>query len=387
MNILFVSNYLNNHQIPLSEGLFAMLGSQFHFLQTEPMPQERIQLGWEIDPSRYPFLVEYHRKDPAFIRQLISQADVILHGDTRLPVFRYPMKRDALIFFYRERLFKKGQEPSFLQSLWLRHRYAAAGRQRAVLCASAYASGDFHKIGLRVPCFQWGYFPPFRKYDLEKLFSGKKREETGILWAGRMISWKHPEAAVELAEGLRAAAVPFHMELVGSGEMEQVLSARIRQSGLEDAVSMPGSLPQREVRRKMEQANILLVTSDFNEGWGAVINEGMNSGCTVVASHGAGAAPFLISSGKNGILYPSGDWESLLRNVVHIIRSPEAMEKMGRAAYHTIADQWNGEAAARRLLQLAEDLRENRGTCYESGLCSSAEILKNDWYENGRKSR
>lgn len=47
-----------------------------------------------------------------------------------------------------------------------------------------------------------------------------------------------------------------------------------------------------EVRSYMEKADIYLFTSDFNEGWGAVLNESMNSGCAVVASHAIGSVPF-----------------------------------------------------------------------------------------------
>jgi hypothetical protein len=37
-------------------------------------------------------------------------------------------------------------------------------------------------------------------------------------------------------------------------------------------------MPPEEVRVHMEQSNIYLFTSDFGEGWGAVLNEAMNSG-------------------------------------------------------------------------------------------------------------
>ena len=44
----------------------------------------------------------------------------------------------------------------------------------------------------------------------------------------------------------------------------------------------------------MEESEIYLVTSDRKEGWGAVVNEAMNSGCAVVADHMIGAAPWMI---------------------------------------------------------------------------------------------
>jgi glycosyltransferase involved in cell wall biosynthesis len=56
------------------------------------------------------------------------------------------------------------------------------------------------------------------------------------------------------------------------------------------------------VRDHMEAADIFLFTSDFNEGWGAVLNESMNSACAVVASHAIGSVPFLLKDGENGFI-------------------------------------------------------------------------------------
>ena len=61
----------------------------------------------------------------------------------------------------------------------------------------------------------------------------------------------------------------------------------------------------------MEKTGIFLFTSDRQEGWGAVLNEAMNSGCAVVASHLIGAVPFLKKKKKNGLVYSSGDRKTL----------------------------------------------------------------------------
>ena len=74
-----------------------------------------------------------------------------------------------------------------------------------------------------------------------------------------------------------------------------ILERRTAQMGLQNRIQILPPMPPEAVRRRMEQANLFLLTSDFQEGWGAVLNEAMNSGCAVVASHAAGAAPYLLS--------------------------------------------------------------------------------------------
>ena len=43
MKVTFVSNYINHHQIPISNVLFRELGKDYTFIQTEPMEEERIK--------------------------------------------------------------------------------------------------------------------------------------------------------------------------------------------------------------------------------------------------------------------------------------------------------------------------------------------------------
>ena len=61
--------------------------------------------------------------------------------------------------------------------------------------------------------------------------------------------------------------------------MEQQLRQMIHDKQLDDCVSMLGAMSPEKVRDYMEAADIFLFTSDFNEGWGAVLNEAMNSSC------------------------------------------------------------------------------------------------------------
>lgn len=89
-----------------------------------------------------------------------------------------------------------------------------------------------------------------------------------ILWAGRLIPWKHPEAAIYLADTLKEQGYQFRLSLIGSGVMESQLRAIIQEKGLEDRVALLGALSPEQVRCHMEQAEIYLFTSDFHEGWG-----------------------------------------------------------------------------------------------------------------------
>ena len=97
--------------------------------------------------------------------------------------------------------------------------------------------------------------------------------------------------------------------------MEVKLSKMIIDEGLSNNVKILGSMSPEKVREYMEQSEIFLFTSDREEGWGAVLNEAMNSACAVVASDAAGSTNFLVVDGENGFLYKSGDIDDLYYKV------------------------------------------------------------------------
>ena len=119
---------------------------------------------------------------------------------------------------------------------------------------------------------------------------------------------------------------------------------------------MPGFLAAEKVRAHMECADILVFTSDQGEGWGAVVNEAMNSGCAVVASNQAGSVPSLIRDGVNGRIYRFGDREALYRLVTELIEQPQLRQRLGRAAYETVTGLWNAETAAGELLRFCRSI-------------------------------
>ena len=220
------------------------------------------------------------------------------------------------------------------------------------------------------------------KGKLSAASDGLKRPCVSILWAGRLIGWKHPDASIRLAESLKEKGYSFKMTIIGTGEMEEQLHNMIGDKNLEDCVEMPGAMKASEVRSYMEKADIYLFTSDFNEGWGAVLNESMNSGCAVVASHAIGSVPFLIKNGENGLIYENGNQEDLEKKVQGLLEDVPLRRKIGENACKTIINTWNAENAVNRFMKLADTLsRKGKAEdLFFDGPCSKAGILKNDWF-------
>ncbi len=285
--------------------------------------------------------------------------------------------------FYSERIYKKGYEPyKFpIRALRFWRRY---GRYQSayMLCASAYTAADYAKTHTFLnKTFKWGYFPECKRYDDFDRIMAEKQPKS-IIWVARMIDGKHPEACIALAKRLKDENYAFELNMIGGGALEQPLRQAIQNNHLEDCVHLLGAMTPEEVRTHMEKAEIFLFTSDRNEGWGAVLNEAMNSGCAAVASHAIGSVPFLLSDRENGLVYRDGDMEDLYQKVKWLLAHPAEREQLGRNAYSTITEQWNAEKAADRLIRLCRALLsgEKKPELFTDGVCSKAEVLQDDWY-------
>ena len=138
-----------------------------------------------------------------------------------------------------------------------------------------------------------------------------------------------------------------------------------------------------EVRQYMEKADIYMFTSDFNEGWGAVLGESMVSGCAVVTSHGIGATPFLVQHDVNGLVYETANYGSFERNVLKLINSKELRTRLSKRAIETMLKIWNPKVGAERFYSLAENiLTHGVPIFYDQGPISKAEVLHNNWFKD-----
>lgn len=380
MKITFVSNYINHHQIPLSDTLYRELGENYHFIQTQPMEEERVQMGWKQDNEALPYLRLLYREEEE-CRALIADSDVVIFGWAEEYLITDRLKAGKPVIRCSERIYREGQWRA-ISPRGLKQKYHDHTRHRNkpvyLLCAGAYVPSDFQIIrAYKNKMFRWGYFTECKEYHIEQLLEKKNTASdcTEILWTGRLIPLKHAELLIPLAITLRDRGYWFHITIIGDGEEKEHLQDKIEQEKLADFVTMTGFLKPEEVRKYMERAHIFLATSDYREGWGAVVNEAMNSGCAVVASHAMGAVPFLIKHEENGLIFKSQDAQDLCEKVCTLIEAPVKREELGRKAYETIVKEWNGRTAGERLLRLCEGVLAGKAVGFEQGPCSPAPVI------------
>lgn len=378
MEIVFFSNFLNHHQLPFCLELIKAVGEDnFIFVASEQTNPVCLSLGYEEMNSKYPFVLRAYEDNDARIQaqKLAETADIAIIGGGSEKYKQIRMRHNLHTFCFIERLLKESTfnilNPRVFLEIFRRftkYRF----KNLYVMCASAYAADDLFLAGFpKSKCYKWGYFPDVNIFDIKENLLQKKEDSNriSISWVARMIDWKHPEKPVLLAKLLKEKGYNFEINMLGEGGLEANIRQLINETEVEDCVFLRGVKPYKEVRNYMKKSNIFIFTSDRNEGWGAVLNEAMNSGCAVVADKHIGSAPFLVHDGVNGFLY-DGSVDDLYNKVSKLIDDTLLREQYASAAYSTMINVWNAEKASQRFLSLASNLITGSNNKIDIGPCS-----------------
>ena len=373
ISLTITSNFINHYSLALALELKKHF-SDFHFVVKEKLPEDRKKLGFD-NLDDYDFIVKEY-EESSKVQELFDNSNVVITDYTYNKYISNRLKQNKITFVDSERLFK---EDNVIKTV-LRygfyfnnyHKYNNAN----LLCISAYAASDYNRIGLfKNRTYKWGYFSKAIEYDFDKLIKNKKKNS--IIWAGRLIDWKHPDKAIKVAKRLKDNGYNFELNIIGVGEQESLLKDMIKYQDLDDCVHMLGSMSPDKVREYMEQSQVYLFTSDRGEGWGVVLNEAMNSGCTCVASCSAGSTPFLVKDGFNGLIYKNDNTDELYEKTKQLLDDNKLMNSIAKNAYETIINEYNPENAAKKFYKFVETMM-NKGDyshLYSEDILSKANRL------------
>lgn len=380
------SDYLNHHQTAFAE---AMMNENidFMFVATTPFNEKRKEMGYrDMNQAEYVLRAYENKENESKAYHLAETSDIVIIGAASMKYAIQRLKKGGITYKATERYFKQGVDLLHFPRNYgrLLKNYIIQGQRYPlyILCSSAYTAYDVNLFSnYKGKCFKWGYFLEEPAEDYGCLRKQKEDETVRIIWAGRFLRWKHPELLVELANSLKENHYSFSMDIIGDGVMASKIKQKINEYHLKEYINLLGYIPPKKVQEHMKRANIFLLTSDFNEGWGVVLNEAMKNGCSVIASHACGSAPFLINNGINGFIYKNGDIEHLTQICKRLINDRELRDKTGKNAYDDMKQIWNSRIGAKRLLELTNAIKNGKDYClYENGPCSSAHILANNWF-------
>ena len=362
MRIVFLSNFLNHHQVHLADEFYKVFGQDYLFIETMPIPQWLLDSGYPHIKRPYLLKAYENGKAETLALKLTYEVEVVIIGSAPECFVTRRIQDNKLTFRYSERWFKA--KPWFLTGPrgWMyifKNHISYRNKQLYMLCASAFTAKDVNAVGAyRNKCFKWGYFTRIDELDINALENKTKEayDVVRMIWCARFIKLKHPELPVMLASRLKQSGYRFIIDMFGCGEELEKTKELAKCLGVEDCVNFRGNLPNDQILDEMRNHHIFLFTSDRNEGWGVVANEAMSCGCAVVGSDKIGSIPFLIEDSKNGLIFKSGNLNSLTNKVALLLDNPYMIESLSIEAYKSVSEIWSPQNAARSFLLLIEAL-------------------------------
>jgi glycosyltransferase involved in cell wall biosynthesis len=143
--------------------------------------------------------------------------------------------------------------------------------------------------------------------------------------------------------------------LVGQGELQERLRARIHALDLAGSVEITG--PVDDVWPYLADADVFALASS-SEAYGIAIAEAMAAGLPVVASD-VGGIPELVVPGVSGELFAPGDAPALAAHLTRLLTSPDLRRRMSTAA-RAAAEPLRLSNTLPRYVHVCEELVQQR---------------------------
>ena len=314
MIINFWQNVLSIHQLPFLEELCINQNIKVNLIVCDINNNERKKMGWDAEiasPVNLKYIgdiniLDYVNNSDAnvfsgfFAYKDLNKAFSLCRNKNK-NIFIYSEGKDDVGFRGSLRLFK-----DFL--LWKFN----SNPKIKFLAIGDKGRNSFLKVG--VPSDQiikFGYFTKesSRKFMVEKSFNGK------MIFVGRLLPSK---GIMELLESFKDYRLKdFTLDIYGNGALECEINSFINSNDLIDRVRRFDFVTNKIMREKLYEYDVLVLPNVGDEGWGAVINEALQSGLKVICSTKTGASCLIVSSGA-GVILTEVNNDSLVDAVLEV---------------------------------------------------------------------
>jgi glycosyltransferase involved in cell wall biosynthesis len=179
--------------------------------------------------------------------------------------------------------------------------------------------------------------------------------QTVFVFSAKLVERKDPMTLLRAYERMHErdrAVVLF----VGDGELREPLETYAREHAL-GGVRFAGFINQRDLPKYYALSDVFVLPSTY-EPRGAVINEAMACGLSVIVTDRCGSIGDIVLDGENAFVYPAGDAAALAEAMTRLVNEPALRERMAQRSSEII-DTWTfgrgveGVKAAARMIEEA----------------------------------
>ena len=157
----------------------------------------------------------------------------------------------------------------------------------------------------------------------------EKQTVSRVIWVGNVKANKRPQYLIEIAKKFPQ----LYFTMVGNGDMDGQICAMIADYGLKN-VTLTGRIPNEKVYEKMQESDLLLMTSEF-EGLPKVIQEAAQCGLPSIYMAENYKVDFL-TDGVNG--YEAYSLDQMVEKLTYLLENPAVYREMSQKAAQIIQE-------------------------------------------------
>jgi glycosyltransferase involved in cell wall biosynthesis len=172
-----------------------------------------------------------------------------------------------------------------------------------------------------------------------------------ILFCGKLVPKKQPLLLLEAYRKVRSST-SCALLFAGDGPLRGDIQKEVEKSAITD-VHITGFLNQTEIPNVYIAADVMVLTSAWDEVWGLALNEGMNFELPIIATDMVGGAFDLVKNGENGYIVPTGNVDILASKILEVFQSKDKLDSFGRRSAEII-DSYSYTEMVNNLIKTCE---------------------------------
>ena len=175
-----------------------------------------------------------------------------------------------------------------------------------------------------------------------------------LLFVGNLLIAKGVDILLEAFALISEKNPDIGLIFIGDGDQKSNLEIKTKELGLYQKVFFQGRVDYNLIPTFMYYSDVLVLPSR-EEGVGRVLLEAMSLELPIIASN-VGGIPLVIDDTKDGLLFESGDIESLKVKTLFLINNPDFSKKMTENAYEKFLKEYEYDISMKKFIGMYQTI-------------------------------
>ena len=143
-------------------------------------------------------------------------------------------------------------------------------------------------------------------------------------------------------------------------DYEASLHALVDRGGVRDYITFLAQVSKDEMPSLLQQFDVLIFPSIYEEPLARVLQEAMVSGLVVVGTTTGGTTE-ILTDGKTGLTFAPGDADALAAQVTRLVTDPDLCRRLAKAGRQVVLEYFNLD----RMVDEIEDALQEVMACFD----------------------